>query len=838
MASASSRPSPIPVATDLLTNENTIEADLVTNMASTLEQIRDELRPNNVNEDRGSLVEDMSYTMKTLNNGAGPNSATENPAVFIEGSLAMNMSDTLGQILEVLRESTIAGEHGKDAKSKFWAKYKKISNEYDDDFLNRAHNDITVILTFAGLLSTVIATFVIGMQPDPTDTTNALLVQLIEITINGSSASRDISNLSSSTGYSSSTVWIQTLAYMSLALSVIAAFGGVLGKQCLNSYEAAREKGGTSEESGMRRQMKLDGLVRFQLRPLLQVFLVLLQIALVLFSISLCLKTWADSVPTFGFMATSATLIALSYAGTILVSVWWPNSPFQTPGTDMIRALCKKILPKRHLYPSTFAISSAIRWILETSTDPSIVEAAAAMVPSVPWSPNLDASAAFVRLRESFVACRDRDELYVKYGKAMAHLCIQSVKIKKKHLLFRWDDNKFKSTRSRFIRDAFIAGQGAYYQSKNSLLPNDILKYRADTRTALRTMLVHGQSLGLSRPDDEELIWSGDLCWYHGDGDENSYEEFDWLVDYLASDTNTDDETEGDALLALSAMQGLGSSTKQQSYISSLIRCLHSTTSPRVRHAALRAVFEAREALAFITDASMPQGVDGQLLDELSKALLAAVRLGADAQLLTAILTAVRPKDDQTTYDTGPDGSSHENRDYCYIRLIYALTKNDEWCRRLTRDGHLERCISLVDGVSQKGHTDVGFCLLVIFGRIASLGKDFPFSPAEERWRLLLKNPWNSAKYLVGEDGYVDEIPAFVTATRLNLTVSDDCVPKEWFKGLAADVRMTLVDLRDSERQAILADDGVAQATMDAALSSMQGLYDDLCRMTEDQKAL
>ncbi|KAG1792034.1 uncharacterized protein HD556DRAFT_1294003, partial [Suillus plorans] len=112
------------------------------------------------------------------------------------------MSDTLEHILEVLRESTIAGEHGKDDKS------KKISNEYDDDFLNRAQGDIFVILTFAGLLSTVIATFVIGMQPNPADTTNALLVQLIAITVNGSSAAHDISNLSSSMGYSSSTVWI------------------------------------------------------------------------------------------------------------------------------------------------------------------------------------------------------------------------------------------------------------------------------------------------------------------------------------------------------------------------------------------------------------------------------------------------------------------------------------------------------------------------------------------------------------------------------------------------------------------------------------------------------
>ncbi|KAG1855481.1 hypothetical protein C8R48DRAFT_720070 [Suillus tomentosus] len=55
---------------------------------------------------------------------------------------------TLRHILKVLLESTIAGEHGKDDRSKFWAKSKKISNAYDDDFLNRAQGDIFVILTF------------------------------------------------------------------------------------------------------------------------------------------------------------------------------------------------------------------------------------------------------------------------------------------------------------------------------------------------------------------------------------------------------------------------------------------------------------------------------------------------------------------------------------------------------------------------------------------------------------------------------------------------------------------------------------------------------------------
>ncbi|KAJ8579355.1 hypothetical protein M405DRAFT_718211, partial [Rhizopogon salebrosus TDB-379] len=114
--------------------------------------------------------------------------------------------------------------------SKFWATYKRVSNEHDDDFLERANDDMGIILTFAGLFSAVNSTFIVGMQPNPGDTTNALMVKLIQITANPN-AGYDISNLSSSTSYSSSIAWTQALAYASLAFSVLAAFGAVIGKQ-------------------------------------------------------------------------------------------------------------------------------------------------------------------------------------------------------------------------------------------------------------------------------------------------------------------------------------------------------------------------------------------------------------------------------------------------------------------------------------------------------------------------------------------------------------------------------------------------------------------------------
>ncbi|KAJ8588058.1 hypothetical protein M405DRAFT_717039, partial [Rhizopogon salebrosus TDB-379] len=118
----------------------------------------------------------------------------------------------------------------KDVESKFWEMYKETSNGQDDDFVRQAHGDIGNILTFAGLFSAVDSTFIIGMQPNPGDTTNILMVQLIKVIADGSGAV-DISNLSSSTGYSSSTVWMQALAYASLAFSLLAAFGAVVGKQ-------------------------------------------------------------------------------------------------------------------------------------------------------------------------------------------------------------------------------------------------------------------------------------------------------------------------------------------------------------------------------------------------------------------------------------------------------------------------------------------------------------------------------------------------------------------------------------------------------------------------------
>jgi hypothetical protein len=650
------------------------------------------------------------------------------------------------------------------------------------------------------------------MQPNPGDTTNALMVQLIQITANPN-AGYDISNLSSSTSYSSSIAWTQTLAYASLAFSVLAAFGAVIGKQWLNSYKAARGRG-SLEQRGMKRQWKLDGLEKWHLQGVLKMFLILLQISLLLFGLSLSATMWFKQRAIFIVAIGTTASGILFYIATILVSVSYPNSPFQTP----VSKLVNKLLSVRSTFtPDPLIKSSAVRWILEISTNPEVVEPAAAMVHRVLWPAGLDVSAAYSRLLDNFKGYRDQPEQYVNYGKAMAHLCIQSVKINEDLIKGErgcWDPLE---SRSRFICDAFKAGRHAWEQFRDveakhaQLDPKEAkdaeLKYKADVRTALRTMVVHARGEHLSRPDDEELIWYGNLRWWRNEGLAPSCAEFDWLVEYVMFPA--DDETKGDALLALSAISNLGSSAKRDTYVTTLIHCIDHTEHPRTRYAALRAAFDARAELAQLADNS-----DAPLLDRLSLALL----------------TAVDPNNGKTNRASGPDPSFHYDRDRCYFRLIFALARDGGWHVRLIRDEHVKRCISLVNDVLENPRSSHNFYLAGIFLHIFSSGSDSPSKAlGMGSWRKLVKAAWKGFLFLVKEDEHTcfEVLPALVKATEGNFQGQNNGDPNPELldrenggSELKGDVQSALKKLRKG-RETPDQEDGLVY-------EAVQGLYEYL----------
>ncbi|KAG1871314.1 hypothetical protein DFJ58DRAFT_652570, partial [Suillus subalutaceus] len=140
------------------------------------------------------------------------------------------------EVLEILKDSTIASKTGKDDRSRFWAAYKSVAEEHDDEFLYRYNNDMKIILIFSGLFSAVGAAFIVSMEPnlspDPNDTTHALLTQLVQIGLGNFTAAGSTPAAPASTwSPTTATIRIQCIAYASLSFSLLAAFGAVLGKQ-------------------------------------------------------------------------------------------------------------------------------------------------------------------------------------------------------------------------------------------------------------------------------------------------------------------------------------------------------------------------------------------------------------------------------------------------------------------------------------------------------------------------------------------------------------------------------------------------------------------------------
>ncbi|KIJ38217.1 hypothetical protein M422DRAFT_144011, partial [Sphaerobolus stellatus SS14] len=123
-----------------------------------------------------------------------------------------------------------------EKQGRFWIECERIAKQRDEAFLERYNGDLDVQLIFAGLFSAVSSAFIIQMQsdlqPDATDLTNSLLTILVTATLNKTFAEIPVT-LPSSLDFNPARPIIaeQALGYLSLSLSLLAAFGAMLGKQ-------------------------------------------------------------------------------------------------------------------------------------------------------------------------------------------------------------------------------------------------------------------------------------------------------------------------------------------------------------------------------------------------------------------------------------------------------------------------------------------------------------------------------------------------------------------------------------------------------------------------------
>jgi hypothetical protein len=176
----------------------------------------------------------------------------------------------------------------------------------------------------------------IYLVPNPIDTTNALLVQLVQIGVGNVTAVSTPATPASTWSVTKTSLRIQVIAYASLSLSLLAAFGAALGKQWFGYYKSNRYSRGSEEERGKRRQEKFDGLKTWHFDAVVQSFPVLLQISLLLFGIALSANMWYER-PSIAWVIIAITVFGfLFYSLTVMACLISPACPFQTPTSTVL----------------------------------------------------------------------------------------------------------------------------------------------------------------------------------------------------------------------------------------------------------------------------------------------------------------------------------------------------------------------------------------------------------------------------------------------------------------------------------------------------------------------
>ena len=193
-----------------------------------------------------------------------------------------------------------------------------------------------------------------SLSPNPSDTTNSLLKILIN-KIDNSTFPPQEASLPVWNGPSSTSIWVQTLAYTSLSTSLLAAFGAVLGKQWLGHFKTTRFGRGTLQERCQQRQKKLDGLEAWHFSTILATLPIFLQLSLLFFGIALAANIWSQQHTVASVIMATTSFGVIFYFFTVVASLKSPNCPFQTPVSTMLQSLRNAVRKEGEGHPKSLA---------------------------------------------------------------------------------------------------------------------------------------------------------------------------------------------------------------------------------------------------------------------------------------------------------------------------------------------------------------------------------------------------------------------------------------------------------------------------------------------------
>lgn len=264
--------------------------------------------------------------------------------------------DTRGPWDEICLE---ASEH-----ARVWNVYNEESTKNDSAVTDGCNRSIDILLVFVGsvfsyhpnsivinlssliqktgLFSAVLTSFIIqsyqGVGPNPSDTTNALLAQLISLqaaALNSTNNSTNIQSQAENLAPSPGEIrWVNGLWFAALSCSLSTALVSMLAKQWL---QVTSNIFGSPRSRARQRQRRYMQLQSWHVFAIINALPLLLHAALLLFFAGLIVFLWSRDIVTTAAIFAIVGLAYTFYIGSMWLSLINPDCPYQHPISEQLR---------------------------------------------------------------------------------------------------------------------------------------------------------------------------------------------------------------------------------------------------------------------------------------------------------------------------------------------------------------------------------------------------------------------------------------------------------------------------------------------------------------------
>ncbi|KAF9465981.1 hypothetical protein BDZ94DRAFT_1117659, partial [Collybia nuda] len=322
--------------------------------------------------------------------------------------------------------------------ARVWRLYIDEATKFDATLIEGCNRGIDVLLVFTGLFSAVLTTFIIQsfqmLIPDPTETTNTMLAQLLAVQA-GIAGVELILPAEPTSASRFQMNWVNGLWFAALSCSLSTALISMLAKQWTQAYTP--HTSGSPRHRARQRQSRYMHLKSWGVMGVINALPLLLHVALLLFFAGLIVLLWNVDLA----LTIATWIIVASAYGFYFASIWlpllYPECPYQHPLSDHLQKWLGPITvvtfngmssnnnssesvrdsykPKKPFFVSSDDIldASALVWLFTRSTDKHVVATALQAIAGLPRDFTamhiLQGAGALHLVEQAFQYCFDKD---------------------------------------------------------------------------------------------------------------------------------------------------------------------------------------------------------------------------------------------------------------------------------------------------------------------------------------------------------------------------------------------------------------------------------------------